>query len=74
METVSENDKHVALFAVTALHAGSGISLIPRNQTVNFTGLCLVKIKDGKISESWNQFDFMGMYAQLGAVKLMFDE
>ncbi|HEY0428341.1 MAG TPA: hypothetical protein VGC76_11205 [Pyrinomonadaceae bacterium] len=30
----------------------------------------VVKLKDGKIVEAWNEFDFMKMYRQLGALTL----
>jgi predicted ester cyclase len=33
---------------------------------VNFTGLTIVKFKDGKLIEGWNAFDFLAMYKQLG--------
>jgi len=35
-------------------------------QKVQFTGMTFVKIQEGKISEAWNNFDFMTMYQQLG--------
>jgi len=33
-----------------------------------FTGIAIVRVKDGKIIEAWNNFDFMKMYKQLGAI------
>jgi predicted ester cyclase len=33
---------------------------------VNFTGLTIVKFKDGKLMEGWSAFDFLTMYQQLG--------
>ncbi len=35
---------------------------------VEFTGMVITRIKDGKIAEAWNNFDFMKMYRQLGAI------
>ena len=35
-------------------------------QNVHFTGMTCVKIENGKITEAWNNFDFMSMYQQLG--------
>ena len=35
-------------------------------QKVHFTGMTFVRIRDGKIIEGWNNFDFMTMYQQLG--------
>jgi predicted ester cyclase len=44
--------------------------VLPTNKPVEFTGLTIVKVKDGKIVEAWNQFDFMKMYTQIGVLKL----
>ena len=35
-------------------------------QTVQFTGMTFVSINNGKITEGWNNFDFLAMYQQLG--------
>jgi predicted ester cyclase len=29
----------------------------------------MLRIKDGKIVEAWNNFDFMSMFQQLGAIQ-----
>jgi predicted ester cyclase len=69
-ETVSEGDKIAAVCKVTAIHEGEGIGVAPTNQPIDFTDLTIVKIKDGKIIEAWNEFDFMKMYSQVGALTL----
>lgn len=35
-------------------------------QKVNFSGMTIVRIVNGKIVEAWNNFDFLSMYQQLG--------
>ena len=35
-------------------------------QKVHFTGMTFCRIQNGKITESWNNFDFLTMYQQLG--------
>ena len=37
-----------------------------KGKQVNFGGMTMVRIENGKIMESWNNFDFQGMYQQLG--------
>jgi predicted ester cyclase len=37
---------------------------------VEFTGICIVRVRDGKIIEAWNNFDFMSMFQQVGALAL----
>ncbi len=69
-DTVSEGDKIAARCTVRATHTGDGLGVAPTNQPVEFTGMTIVKIKDGKIVEAWNEFDFMKMYSQVGALTL----
>jgi steroid delta-isomerase-like uncharacterized protein len=69
-ETVSEGDRIVARCTVTGTHTGEGIGVAPTDRTIGFTGLVLLKVKDGKFVEAWNQFDFMNMYQQLGVLSL----
>ena len=69
-ETVSQNDKVVVRCVVRGTHLGEGIGVAPTGREVNFEGLCIVRINGGKIVEVWNQYDFMMMYHQLGALSL----
>ena|SRR4051794_11221808 len=69
-DTVVEGDKIAARCRVTGVHAGEGIGVAPTNQPVEFTGMVIVRVKDGKIVEAWNEFDFMTMYKQVGALNL----
>ncbi len=69
-DVVSERDMVVARCTVRGLHRGEGLGVPPTNKSVEFTGLCMMKINDGKITEVWNQFDFMNMYQQLGVLSL----
>jgi predicted ester cyclase len=69
-DTVVEGDKIAARCRVTGAHQGHGIGVAPTNNPVEFTGMLIVRVKDGKIVEAWNQFDFMKMYEQVGALTL----
>jgi predicted ester cyclase len=69
-ETVSDGEKIACVCRVSAVHEGEGIGVNPTNQPIDFTGMVMVKIKDGKIVESWNCFDFMTMYSQVGALTI----
>jgi predicted ester cyclase len=37
-----------------------------KGNNISFTGLCVAKYKGAKVVESWNNFDFLRMYQQLG--------
>lgn len=69
-DTISDGDKMAARCRVSATHTGEGLGLAPTDQPVEFTGMTLIKLKDGKIVEAWNEFDFMKMYSQVGALTL----
>lgn len=67
-DTISEGDKIAARCLVRATHQGEGLGLSPSGKPVEFTGMTIVRVKDGKIVEAWNNFDFMTMFQQLGAM------
>lgn len=69
-DSVKEGDKIVVRCSVRATHTGEGLGVSPKNQTVEFTGLGIARIENGKMVEVWNEFDFMKMYTQLGALTL----
>jgi len=50
----------------TAYCTVTGKSVTSRE--VSFTGLAVGRFKDGKLVESWNNFDFLKMYQQLGHI------
>lgn len=64
-DTVAEGDKVAARCRVRATHQGEGLGFAATNRPVEFAGISIVRIKDGKIVEAWNNFDFMSMYQQL---------
>ena len=69
-QTVTQGDKIAGVCRVTGVHQAEGLGLSATNKPVEFTGLCLMLIKDGKIVEAWNEFNFMDMYQQLGVLTL----
>jgi steroid delta-isomerase-like uncharacterized protein len=66
-ETVSEGNKIAARCTVQATHDGEGFGILPTKNKVRFSGVAIVHVRDGKISEAWNNFDFATMYHQLAA-------
>ncbi len=69
-DTVSEGDKVAARCTVRGAHRGDSLGLAATNRPVEFTGICIVRVADGKIAEAWNNFDFMSMFQQLGALRV----
>jgi len=67
-DTVAEGDKVAARCCVRGKHSGHSLGIAATNSPVEFTGMTIVRIRDGKIVEAWNNFDFMKMYRQIGAL------
>lgn len=65
-DTVTEGDKVAARCRVEGTHTGEGLGFAPTGRRVEFTGMTIIRVKDGKIVEAWNNFDFMTMFQQVG--------
>ncbi|MEK6320817.1 MAG: ester cyclase [Acidobacteriota bacterium] len=68
-DTIAEDDEVAVRCRVRGTHLGEGINLAPTQHSVEFTGICITRIKDGKIVEAWNNFDFMSMFQQIDAAQ-----
>jgi steroid delta-isomerase-like uncharacterized protein len=69
-DTVAEGNKIVARCSVAATYLGDGLEVRASGKPVRFTGMCMVRVEDGRIVESWNSFDFLTMLQQIGLVNL----
>ena len=67
-DMVAEGDKVAARCSVRGKHSGDHLGIAATHTPVDFTGITIVRIKDGKIVEAWNNFDFMRMNRQIGAL------
>ena len=67
-DTVCEGDKIAARCSVRGKHSGDSLGFAATHNSVEITGIAIVRVKDGKIVEAWNNFDFMTLYKQLGAI------
>lgn len=64
-DAITEGDKVAARCRVRATHAGEGLGFAATQRPVEITGMTFARVRDGKIVEAWNNFDFMGMFQQL---------
>ena len=67
-DMIAEGDKVVARCSVRGKHLGDHLGVAASNSPVEFTGIAIVRVRDGKIVEAWNNFDFMSMNRQIGAI------
>ena len=65
-DVISEGDRVVARCDVRGKHSGDHLGFKATNNPVQFTGIAITRIENGKIAEAWNEFDFTEMNKQLG--------
>lgn len=70
-DTVTEGDKVVARCTVRATHRGEGLGVAATDLPVEFHGTSLWHMRDGKISHTWDMYDFLNLFQQVGAVKFL---
>src|SRR5918997_28678 len=67
-DLIAEGDKVVARWRSRATHRGNYMGIAPSGKEVEFTGISMYRMKEGKIAESWNSEDQFGLMRQVGAV------
>jgi steroid delta-isomerase-like uncharacterized protein len=65
-ECLTDADRMAFRCTVRGTHQGDGLGFAPTGKAVEFIGLGFITVRDGKITEAWNTFDFQSMYNQLG--------
>lgn len=65
-DMIAEGDKVVARLRVRGQHTGDHLGVAASNAPVDFTGMVIARVKDGKFVESWNNIDFLQMNQQIG--------
>lgn len=67
-DIIAEGDLVAARCSVQGQHTGDHLGVAASNSPVEFTGMVFVRIKDGKFVAAWNNFDFLQMNKQIGAI------
>ncbi|HMF58621.1 MAG TPA: ester cyclase [Pyrinomonadaceae bacterium] len=67
-DTIAEGDKIAARCRVRAKHTGESLGYAATHKPIEITGISIIRVKDGKIVEGWNNFDFFTMYKQMGVI------
>lgn len=66
-DVLLEGDQTAVRLTFTGTHRGSGIGIPPTGNSFTATALVMIRWRDGKIIEGWNEFDAAGMMRQLQA-------
>jgi steroid delta-isomerase-like uncharacterized protein len=65
-DLIAEGDKVVARIRMTGTHTGDFYGIPATGKRVEFTGIYIVRIKNGKIVEHWGEEDAYSLLLQLG--------
>jgi len=69
-DLIGEADKVVARITMTGTHTGDFWGIPATGRRVEFTGIYIVRIADGKIVEHWGEEDGVSLLTQLGVLKM----
>ena len=67
-DLIAEGDKVVARWRSRATHKGDYMGVAPTGNRIEFTGISVYRIEEGKIAQSWTVEDQFGLMQQIGAI------
>jgi steroid delta-isomerase-like uncharacterized protein len=67
-DQIAEGDKVVTRWSSRGTHRGEFRGIAPTSNEVRLTGMGIFRFSEGKVVESWDNFDQLGMLRQLGAI------
>ena len=67
-DMIAEGDKVATRFTITGTHQGDLMGLAPTGKPMTVSGVTVMRFRDGKVAEEWEQVDMMSMMQQLGAM------
>jgi len=65
---VAQGDMVAVHCHVVAKHTGHDLGIQATGKPIDMWGMGMARVRDGKIVEAWNCFDFLTMYQQVGLV------
>ena len=67
-EQVAEGDMVVTRWVASGTHQGEMMGIAPTGNRVTVAGISVERIVAGKIEETWDNYDALGMLQQIGAI------
>ncbi|MFL5733304.1 MAG: ester cyclase [Chloroflexia bacterium] len=67
-DIIAEGDRVASRFTVTGTHSGPFSRIPPTGKPITLTGMAITRMRDGRMVESWNETDDLGMMQQLGII------
>jgi steroid delta-isomerase-like uncharacterized protein len=66
-DIIDQDDRVVIRWSSRGTHQGELMGLAPTGKIVTVTGISIDRFADGKVAESWTNWDVLGLMRQLGA-------
>ena len=67
-DQIADGDRVVTRWSAKGTHQGELMGMPATGKQATVTGITIDRIADGRIAESWNNWDTLGMMQQLGAI------
>ena len=67
-EMIETGDTVIMRWTGSGTHTGDLLGILPTGRKVRVDGIWMLRMADGRIAESWNCWDTLGMLQQLGVV------
>jgi len=67
-DLVAEGDKVVVRYTGEGTQQGELLGIPPTGKRFRFSGICIIRLAEGKIAENWEQDDLLGLMQQLGVL------
>ena len=67
-DAFTQGQNEVTRWTVVGTHEGELAGIPPTGRRFSVTGISIARVVNGKITESWNSWDALGMMQQLGIV------
>ena len=69
-DQIVSGDKVVDRWTGHGTHQGAFMGMAPTGKRISSTGISIHRIASGKVAETWNNYDALGIFQQLGIVTL----
>ena len=67
-DQIAEGDRVATRWTMRGTHEGEFRGISPTGKQITVTGIGIFRFSDGKVVESWDNFDQLGMMRQLGVI------
>ena len=67
-DQVADGEKVVTRKTLRGTHQGDLLGVPPSGKTVNIEVIDILRVRDGLITDHWNQVDLLGLLRQMGAL------